>query len=223
MAAYRRLYYPKQGEPIYQNTAPYEFELFFDAVEPQYGSAKGKRLLDYGCGVGHLAGVASGRGAKVMAIEADEVGRDAANASGFCRAFADIASLRRSEPAARFDWIVLWNVIEHLREPWRKLAEIVPLLDRDGMLFCVTPNAASLRSRLLGARWDQRRNPTHFYYFTAASLLAVMRHGGLSELVQVKVRRDYRHHGPLRKFVQRQLGVVGLQGELVVAGRPALG
>ena len=218
-AAYQTLYFPSDGRGQLECTPPYLFRQFFAFVGKSFGERRGKRLLDFGCGSGNLARVALEEGMLVTGIEADPAAREALQAAGVCRPYPDLDSLRASEPEARFDWIVLWDVVEHLRRPWTDLAALKDMLSPGGVLFLTTPNAASLKGRLLRARWDQRCNLTHFYYFTSTSLRAVLRKAGFSEVSELHMSSDYEHHGVLRKQAQRALLSVGLQGELLFAAR----
>jgi 2-polyprenyl-3-methyl-5-hydroxy-6-metoxy-1,4-benzoquinol methylase len=219
-AAYQTLYYPGNGQGKLECTPPYLFRQFFAFAGKSFGERRGKRLLDFGCGAGNLSRVAVEEGMQVTGIEADPVAREALQAACM-RVHADLNSLRSSEPEARFDWIVLWNVIEHLRRPWNDLAALKEVLTPGGLLFLATPNASSLKGLLLRARWDQRSNLTHFFYFTSKSLGAVLRKAGFSEPQELHVSTNYEHHGMLRKQVQRALTSARLQGGLLFVARAA--
>ncbi len=216
--AYEHYYYPENDEKaaILENGTSFEGRRLVEAMEPFAGSFKNKRVLDYGCGRGNLLRVLASIGAKVVGVEQSEVARQEIERDGL-NAFASIADLRESERQPRFDRIVMSDVVEHLREPWKELADLRDFLLPEGKLFLTTPNAASLRSRLTGARWDQRNNPTHFFYFTRRSLKAVLERAGFRHAVELPPVTDYRHHGVFRRWMQRRLASLGLHGGLLFA------
>ena len=52
-----------------------------------------------------------------------------------------------------YDVVVLFDVIEHIDPPSAALAHLRRLLRPKGLLLMVTPDAGSVSSRLMGARW----------------------------------------------------------------------
>ena len=218
--AYASLYYPAEdgGKLHLENTPEPDIRIFFRAVASHLGPVSGKRILDYGCGNGGLLRVASELGAHATGIEQSEVARESIQRRGFGRAFRDLAALQAAEPAARFDWIVLCEVIEHLRWPWEELEAFAPLLSPDGHIVVTTPNAACLKSRLRGAAWEQRQNLTHFYYFNPTSLGACLRRAGLRDVRELPAIVDYSGHGATRRLLQHALRACRLQGGLLFTG-----
>lgn len=216
--AYRSLYFQPDGSPAVFHTKPEsDARYFLERIGQTLGPPAGRRILDYGCGHGMLLKVAPQLGAQATGIEQSEAARAHIAQSGAGVAYADVAELRRREPNARFDWITMVEVIEHLRRPWEDLRQLSELLAEGGHIIIVTPNAASLRSRLHGARWDQRLNLTHFYYFTARSLAAVLDRAGLRPQPMPPIE-FYSEHGPVRRQAQRVLRAIGMQGDLLFAG-----
>lgn len=213
--AYAALYYRPDGSTaVHGNTPDVDNRYLLDHIAARFGPVSGKRVLDYGCGVGTLLKVAKDCGAQPIGIEQSDAARETIRREGLADVFADIAALRKADPAARFDWIILGEVIEHLRRPWEDLAQLREVLAPGGHIVVVTPNALSLRSRLHGRQWDQRLNLTHFYYFTRRSLSAVFVRGGLAPEPLPPIT-FYSDHGFLRRQLQRALRTVGMQGDLI--------
>jgi 2-polyprenyl-3-methyl-5-hydroxy-6-metoxy-1,4-benzoquinol methylase len=69
-----------------------------------------------------------------------------------------------------FDAITLWDVIEHLEDPFSMLEQINKKLKKNGFLFISTPNAGSLISKLMGSRWAFMTPPEHLVFFNQYNL-----------------------------------------------------
>ena len=219
--AYETYYYPTNGNNTHllENSTEHTVQQLFRAIKPASISLAGRRVLDYGCGTGTLLRAAANAGAQAVGIEQSAAARDTIAKAGFAEAFKDLDDLLRKDPNIAFDVIFLSDVIEHLRRPWDELREVGKLLAPGGSVVLTTPNSESLRARLSGKDWDQRQNPTHFYYFTPATLTLVLREAGFQQVTPLKAISDYEHHGTLRRSLQHALLRLGLQGGLLfVAG-----
>ncbi|HEV2386560.1 MAG TPA: class I SAM-dependent methyltransferase [Candidatus Acidoferrales bacterium] len=184
----------------------------------RFGEVPGRRLLDYGCGKGELSKIAREFGLLPVGIEQDSEARREIERQSLFPVYANLESLARRERDSRFDLIILWQVLEHLRRPWDELARLRGLLRGQGWLVAATPNAGGLKARLLGSRWDNYSNPTHFYYFTPRSLRAVFERAGFSPIEQWRFKLVYRGHGPLRRALHALLAATRLDGDLFFAG-----
>ncbi|MEW5946645.1 MAG: class I SAM-dependent methyltransferase [bacterium] len=69
-----------------------------------------------------------------------------------------------------FDAVTMFDVIEHLTNPYAALRKAFRLLRRGGRIFIVTPSFDSLPRRILGADWGLLAPEHHLYYFTPATL-----------------------------------------------------
>jgi 2-polyprenyl-3-methyl-5-hydroxy-6-metoxy-1,4-benzoquinol methylase len=87
-------------------------------------------------------------------------------------------------PDASFDVVVMLDVIEHLTDPISELREIHRVLRPNGLIYIVTPNIASLTARCLRSKWWGLR-AAHLYYFTPATLTAMLQRTGF-EVAQWK-------------------------------------
>ena len=83
-----------------------------------------------------------------------------------------------------FDVVLCGDLIEHLREPERFLARMLPLLRPDGRIVLTTPNVANwtLRLGLLAGRWRYTErgilDRTHVHLFTRATLVDTLARTG---------------------------------------------
>jgi 2-polyprenyl-3-methyl-5-hydroxy-6-metoxy-1,4-benzoquinol methylase len=220
-AAYRHFYYPaSNSEPApYENTPEAILRHTFAQAGSVFGPLAGKSLLDFGCGVGGLCGIGREYGLKTTGIEPDPFARQQAMKDRALNVYASIDALRAADPEARFDIITMWDVIEHLREPWNELTQLSALLRPGGRLLLSTPNAGSLRARLQKHRWENIVNPTHFYYFTQRSLRLALRRAGISEITEWRFPIPYPGHSRLRRLVHRALLTFHLQGQFLVLAR----
>lgn len=82
-------------------------------------------------------------------------------------------------PEGSVDLVLLWHVLEHVRDPARVLGEIATLLRPGGTLIVAVPNAGSLEARLSGPRWFHLDVPRHLWHFTPIALSTLLRAEGL--------------------------------------------
>jgi cyclopropane fatty-acyl-phospholipid synthase-like methyltransferase len=222
-SAYTKHYYPANGNgsaAVYENTPPEILRQTFDKAEAEWGPLAGKNLLDFGCGIGTLCQVAREYGVRVTGIEPDANAREKACMSSSLRAYACLGSLRKEQPDAKFDLVTLWDVIEHLREPWRELQELATVLRPDGWLLLSTMNAGSLRATMERERWINMINPTHFYYFTRGSLRSVIERSRFTSIDEWRFPIRYPGHSAIRHIINRGLWACGMHGQLVFVARP---
>jgi 2-polyprenyl-3-methyl-5-hydroxy-6-metoxy-1,4-benzoquinol methylase len=149
------------------------------------------RVLDVGCATGANADLLRGRGATHLAgIDSDE-------------AFAEKAGRRYDEvvhgsvpedvawPAASFDTILAYDVLEHLYDPWAATRQLARLLRPGGQIHVSVPNARSKKLWLpLIVRGTFAYEPegimdvTHLRFFARRDAAALAEQAGL-EVVSV--------------------------------------
>lgn len=154
----------------------------------------GARFLDFGCGAGHFTVEAAKRGARLaVGLDAMPSALGAAallgrseGVDGRCR-FIAANSLSALDSHARFEAILLRDVLEHVPDDAGLLVAAARLLAPGGRLVLATQNAWSLnywieggiRRYLLGQRnwlgWDS----THLRFYTPPSLAGLLARAGL--------------------------------------------
>lgn len=214
--AYTELYYPSEGAPkVPLENTPYEVvRQAFQHLEARLGELKGKRLLDYGCGSGHLLRVGVEHGMQPNGIEPDSNARIAAARLPHARIYANLDELRIAETAPRFDLICLWTVIEHLHEPWTDLSRLQSVLRPGGWLLITTMDIRCLRARIERERWSNYVNPTHLYYFDRTSLERTIRAAGFQDYLPWSVKIQYPTHNVLRRSLYNMTFQLGLSDGL---------
>lgn len=182
------------------------------------------RVLDVGCGRGFLLQEFRRRGWEVLGTEAEE--KAAAHAQQILQLPVRIGALESLDlPAAGFDAIVLWHVLEHLSDPSAMLAQVCRLLRPGGALLVGVPNFGSLEARLCRDKWFHLDAPRHLSHFTPPSLERALEHAGLRvcgrgwfapeydvfSLLQSLLNRSGLRHNYLYNLLRGQDAKVGRQ------------
>ena len=111
----------------------------------------GARILDVGCYAGVFLDVARARGVRAFGVDLCRWGLGVARAAGHPVLAGRIDRLPLAE--ASLDGVVLWDVIEHLREPRKALAQIRRLLRPGGAFALTTHDIGSVAARIMGPRY----------------------------------------------------------------------
>jgi len=193
------------------------------------------RVLDIGPNIGTCLALARERGWQAEGVEIN------AEAARYCREQRglDVRSGILEEdtyPREHFDLVLMADVIEHLRDPLGMLRIVGSILRSGGIVMISTPNIRSAAGRLLQIKPEE-----HLYYFTPATMSAMLEKAGLEVL---RMQPLDRHHNltamvhsttfgslfqtlaPLFRFAHRVLGdvIVKLplrENLLAVARKPA--
>jgi SAM-dependent methyltransferase len=135
------------------------------------------RVLDVGCGRAMLLTAFASAGAECHGLERAEFPGDPGMAG---------IQLHRETlceigfPDSHFDIVVIWHVLEHLRDPLATLRECKRILKPGGVLALAVPNLGSWQAHWFGAYWFHLDLPRHLYHFTLQSLSACIETAGLS-------------------------------------------
>lgn len=163
----------------------------------------GRLMLDVGAGAGLFAYLAGRAGWTVQGIELS--GQLCARARERLGITLRQGSFpEASPPDERFDVITMWDLLEHVPAPLEVLTAARRRLRPGGLLLVFTINSESLFNRagdlaakLSGLRWMQPLellyDRRHCYYFTPASLRALLSRAGFSK--PVHERGDRAHLG----------------------------
>ncbi len=136
---------------------------------------KPSRILDIGAADGYLGEILKQHGHFLVGVETNSEFADKARAHYDILHSADVETFdfpNRGE----FDYILLADVLEHLKDPGGLLRRVVPCLNDGGEIIISIPNVAHLFVRLrlmLGHFEYQDRgilDRTHLRFFTLASM-----------------------------------------------------
>lgn len=138
------------------------------------------RLLDVGCATGDLLAAAEARGWEAWGVDVSEyaAGRAAARLKSGRVLRGDVFS--GALPAAGFDAVTLFEVLEHVAEPVRFMSRIRELLSPGGTAVIQTSNIDSLRGLLAGKDFYYFE-PGHLCYYSRATVRLLLRKSGLRE------------------------------------------
>jgi len=186
----------------HEMTAAAKSEPIVAAIDGARGSATGSgdRILEVGCGTAALAAAFAARGAEVVASDVSlrwlvfAQKRLSEAAAGDVELVA-CAAESLPFPDASFDVVAATDVIEHVEDPRRFVAESARVLRPGGLLFLATPNRYSLglepHVRLWGVgylprplaesyvRAFRKTSYSHVRLLSAASLASLLREQGL--------------------------------------------
>ncbi len=154
------------------------------------GSPGCKDVLDIGCGEGFLAEVLNAAGHRVTGVDCLDAPRHRGILADYLRLdldSAETARILRARPE-RFDYILLLDILEHLREPERLLRAAKALLKPGGKIIISVPNIANVtvRAQLLFGRFDYAErgilDRTHLRFYTRRTARALLKQAGLRSI-----------------------------------------
>ncbi|MES2202413.1 MAG: methyltransferase domain-containing protein [candidate division FCPU426 bacterium] len=150
--------------------------LYLDQLAAYLGNSRGK-LLEIGCGTGEFLVEAKGKGFEVAGMDLSSH----ACASANLLLGPDTVKLGGPDDLAfadgEFDVCVLFDVLEHVRDPVVFLEKLRRTLKPGGTLFVCTPDLDSWSARLMGQRWMEFK-AEHLFYFGRQTIQAALAKAG---------------------------------------------
>jgi len=145
----------------------------------------GRRLLEVGTGAGLFLKAAARAGWDASGLELSGEGASFARD----RLGLDVRQERAEQmsfQAGTFDVAVMFDVIEHLFDPKAVLTATRRALKPGGILVVSTPNFAALSRFVLGMDWAVLSPLEHTYYYTEATLAAMLEACGFARIEPVR-------------------------------------
>jgi SAM-dependent methyltransferase len=142
------------------------------------GLAPGARLLDVGCGRGVTLGALADRGIEAHGFE---ISAEAAQGADPRAKLRIAPTLEQADyPDAHFDAVVLWHVLEHVRDPRRTLETVRRIARPGARIVVAVPNFSSPQARWAGPGWFHLDLPRHLHHFPLAAMRALLERTGFA-------------------------------------------
>ncbi len=171
------------------------------------GISTGNRILDIGCATGEFLGYMKKRGWETTGIEPDAQVREQARQSLGPVVFDE--PYLEQLPAASFDVITLWHVLEHVAGLQERMKSLNRLLVPGGILIVAVPNSDSHDASIYRDYWAGFDVPRHLYHFSPSSMKKLLDLFGFRLVKTIPMKFDayyvsllsekYRH-GKMRWF-----------------------
>ena len=145
--------------------------------------ARTGRLLEIGPSWGAFCLLAKRAGFMVEAIEMDRDCCDFLTSRLGIRAIHTTNESEALHQASLPDVIVMWHLIEHVRDPWTLLARAAERLTPGGIMVVATPNPDAIQFGIFGRRWTHVDAPRHVHLIPAALLCEKLNGFGLDKLL----------------------------------------
>jgi 2-polyprenyl-3-methyl-5-hydroxy-6-metoxy-1,4-benzoquinol methylase len=180
-----------------------------------FGKGESRNVLDIGCGVGGFLDFAAENGLRTYGFDASKSQVDVAQ-----RQHADVRNaitlqdyMQSLGQDMKFDFITMWDVFEHIREPFPLLEDVKRYLTPNGIFFISVPGGGPIPTRMKVQKLLKQQSAglipwEHVFYHTRRSLKIVFRKAGFQVVkisgVEPYIRTMSVHEG-IRRVAHRLL------------------
>lgn len=161
---------------------------------------KENRFLEIGFGAGTIMEAAESAGWVVYGQEVSRPAVEHANARGFNTFLGELHEA--NYPDEYFDVVIASEIIEHLVEPEKVLAEIRRILRPGGVFWGTTPFARSISYRVMGINWSTLSPPEHLQLYSLTGMKGMLERAGFSN---VKMRTTGANPMEIASYLRTQL------------------
>lgn len=153
------------------------------------GSKRGKVVLDIGCGTGEFLQFMKKSGWQTFGIEPSKEALKETKEKGIL-AYSSLEkfAVEQKKQRLKIDVITLINVLEHVINPKRTIANLKKFLGKGGILYVQVPNDFSKLQDLASKKINQKQwwvaAPVHISYFNFQSLEKFLRSYGFDILLR---------------------------------------
>jgi 2-polyprenyl-3-methyl-5-hydroxy-6-metoxy-1,4-benzoquinol methylase len=143
-------------------------------------SAKGRKILDFGCGTGEFLTSLKDKW-NIYGVEPSAIARKKATE----QTQKIIAENLPEKTERDFDIVTLWHVIEHVPDLNETIAQLVNKLKNNGVLLLAVPNYEAPDALKYGSDWAGYDVPRHLWHFSKKSMSTLLEKHNL-KLVEIK-------------------------------------
>ena len=159
---------------------------FYAKLVDRFGPEGGK-VLELGCGLGHLLGWLVGDyevfGADINQWALLQARKNVPNGKFILSSAEELGAF----PDGSFQVVIAKHVVEHLADPVHAMAEISRVLANQGLFLMATPNTSSLARAVKKDEWIGYKDPTHISLWSPEKWLGTLR---VHQLIPRKVFSD---------------------------------
>ena len=200
------------NNPDVQADEERKYKIFLEEIEK---ATTGRRLLDIGCGLGHFLYFMEKRDWDGAGLEPSTYAHQNRLEGNFEHKVGLVDTYKGA--VNEFDLVTLWDVIEHLENPFDVLKRIRSLLKSKGYIILETPNEDCLLRKVIKLVYITTFGwinllpylyyPAHLHYFTPKSMNLLCKRLGMNmEAVgkvsssPTKILLKYKAHHSDRKW-----------------------
>lgn len=167
------------------------------------------RVLDVGCAFGYFLKSCDEYGLETYGLDISEYAVEKAKAITKAKLYLhDVNDGLRIFQDDFFDLITVFDVIEHVENPYIFLVESRRVLKSGGKLIITTPNLNAIARFWKKDKWHGYIDDSHLYLFTPTSLRFLVESAGFKAM---KLETPFHY---LPKFIQKILNKIGLGGQI---------
>jgi len=152
------------------------------------GLEKNDRILEIGFGEGKFLRELNERRFRVWGVEKSEYAREKMKmALGEDKVYEDVDMIKE-----KFEVVVMYHVLEHIRDPKKYIKKILNILTPEGRLIVRVPNINSWEALLAGKEWYHLDYPNHQILFSEAGLVKMFEDSGYKDIKSRNYFGEYR-------------------------------
>lgn len=173
------------------------------------------KLLDIGCGNGHLLEAAINRGWGVVGYDVDRSSTEIVSKRLDVKVESGDFFKSFSESDNVYNLVTMHQVLEHLKNPEAYLKKIHALIKDDGYLFVAVPNIKSLSNRIkyfLERKRVKKRNIGKYYdtnhhvlYFDPVTLTFLLERHGFNVVYKRNGHKTRHSQSKIKRFFMRNI------------------
>lgn len=134
---------------------------------------KGKSVLEIGCSIGGVASILLDKGLDVHATDVSKYAVNRAKKTSKNIKFSVLDAREKIKLNKKFDYVLAFEVVEHLEDPQKAIKNMVGVLKKEGYLVFSTPYPYT---------WSFR-DPTHINVKYPREWIEIMKNAGLKNIV----------------------------------------